>query len=81
MDSEIEDLKSTALSVLNEHNKFSMNEKIDFLESFKSSTLEHIEELKKKTYAEISINKFNLYVEWLDRQLAVLKNNGTYIVK
>ena len=81
MNDEIEGLKGTALGVLNEHNKFSINQKIDFLESFKSSTLEHIEELKKKTYAEISINKFNLYVEWLDRQLAVLRNNGTHIVQ
>jgi hypothetical protein len=77
----IEDIKAPLLDILNEHNKFSINEKIDFLESFKNSTLEHIEDLKRNSYAETNINKFILYVEWLDRQLAVLRNNGTYIVE
>ena len=79
-DFDIEDLKSTALKILNEPNQFTILQMIDFLEDFKNSTLEHIEDLKHKSYAEISINKFTLYVKWLDRQLAVLRNNDTRIV-
>lgn len=77
---DIENLKSLPISIIKENNEFNIEDKINFLEGFKTSTLEHLKNLENKAYANISINKFNLYFAWLERQLIVLKNNETYIV-
>lgn len=79
-DTEIEDLKSTALDILN-NTKFGIKEKIDFLISFKLSTVEHMQILRLKKHPKKRIKPFELYSEWLGRQLDVLRNNGTHIVK
>ncbi len=73
--SDIEDLKSTALGILN-NNKFSIQQKIDLLISFKRSTIEHIQVLKLKKQPKKRIKPFIEYSEWLGVQLDSLKDNN-----
>lgn len=75
-----EDLKSTALDILNNKN-FNINQKIDFLIDFKKSTLCDIQILKMKKHPKKIIRPFKEYSDWLGKQIEILKNNGTHIVQ
>lgn len=70
----MEDLQSVALSILNTSH-FRMGYKISKLEEFKIDAEDELNNCKNERTKKDLKN----YIEWLDRQLAVLRNNGTYI--
>lgn len=72
----MEDFQSVALSILNTSH-FGMGYKISKLEEFKIDAEDELNNCK----SERTKKDLKDYIEWLDRQLAVLRNNGTHIVQ
>ena len=72
----MEDLQSVALFILNQQN-YRLDYKISKLEQFKVEAEDEINICK----SDRTKKDLEDYISWLDRQLAILKNNGTHIVQ
>lgn len=72
----MEDLKSTALTLLN-MGQVNILYKIKSLENYKAEAKELLESTESKRNKKDIQN----YIDWLDRQINNLKNNGTNIVQ